>query len=473
MNAETWARLQNCCRDQVAFEQLQQILSAELASASRQADQTLAQLQVRLEQEQALASVITRIRDSLDLDTIFQATATEVRQLLQADRVGVFRFHPDSGWDDGEFVSEDVHPDFPSALAARVHDHCFGEQFAVHYHQGRIQAVADIYTAGLSECHARILAQFQVRANLAVPLLQGQTLWGLLCIHQCRGPRQWQATEIEFVSQIANHLGVALRQAQILASLRAEIAERQQAEESVQALNRELQQAVLELTSVNRELEAFSYSVSHDLRAPLRSIDGFSQALLEEYGDQFDAIGQDYLNRIRAATQRMGQLIDDLIDLSRLTRSDMHREPVDLSALAQAIAAELQLSNPARSVSFTIQPHLVANGDPRLLHILLSNLLDNAWKFSSKQAHAQIEFGAQSRDAGSASYFLRDNGVGFDMAYVDKLFGVFQRLHGIHEFPGTGIGLATTQRIVHRHGGRVWAEGVVDQGATFYFTLHA
>jgi light-regulated signal transduction histidine kinase (bacteriophytochrome) len=468
MNIETLAKLRGFCRDEAAFNQLKQALAQEVQPL----EQKINQAHFQLEQQKTLFRVIARLRESLDLETIFQATAREVRQLLGADRVGMFRFYPESGWDDGEFVSEDVDPAFSSAIAQKVHDHCFGDQFAIHYRLGRVQAVADIHAAGLSDCHIRILSQFQVRANLAVPLLQGQNLWGLLCIHQCSAPRQWQDLEIEFVSQIANHLGAALQHAELLAELRSEISERQQAEQREQALNQGLRQAILELKAVNKELEAFSYSVSHDLRAPLRSIDGFSQALLEDCDDQLDETGQDYLRRIRAATQRMGHLIDDLLTLARVTRSEMNLECIDLSRIAGRICNDLQQTQPERLVEFAIQPGLTAQGDSRLLQVLLTNLINNAWKFTSKHPQARIEFGAiaQSNDLPTV-YFVRDDGTGFDMAYAEKLFGPFQRLHGIHDFPGNGIGLATVQRIVHRHGGRVWAEGKMEQGATFYFTL--
>jgi light-regulated signal transduction histidine kinase (bacteriophytochrome) len=468
MIPELVAKLRDLCRDKAAVDRLQQILTDEIQPLEREIDRT----KFQLERQKALFGAITRLRSPLDLKTIFQATATEVRQLMGADRVGMFRFYPDAHWNDGEFVSEDVDPQFDSAMAQKIHDHCFGDQFAVHYQQGRVQAVADIYNAGLSDCHIKILAQFQVRANLAVPLLQGDHLWGLLCIHQCIAPRQWQETEIEFVNQIANHLGVALQHAELLAKLQAEILERQQAQQRAQELNQGLQQAVAELKSVNKELETFSYSVSHDLRAPLRSIDGFSQALIEDCVEQLDEAGHDYLRRIRAATQRMGQLIDDLLSLSRVIRSDMRREPVDLSRLASQVCADLEQAHPDRQIELVIRSGTTAQGDSRLLQAILENLLNNAWKFTLKTIPARIEFGSIEPTAtASATYFVRDNGVGFDMAYVNKLFSPFQRLHSVSEFPGNGIGLATVQRIVHRHGGRVWAEGALNRGATFYFTL--
>lgn len=222
-----------------------------------------------------------------------------------------------------------------------------------------------------------------------------------------------------------------------------------------------------ELESSNKELEAFSYSVSHDLRAPLRGIDGFSQILIEDYASKLDTKGNDYLQRVRAATQRMGILIDDMLALSRVTRREVKLEPTDLSAMAEEIGAELREGAPQRQVEFVVAPGLSAETDPRLLRIALWNLLGNAWKFTGRRDKARIEFGVTSE----GEYFVKDDGAGFDMAYAGKLFGAFQRMHGVKEFEGTGIGLATVQRIVHRLGGKLRADAAPDLGATFYFTL--
>ncbi len=297
------------------------------------------------------------------------------------------------------------------------------------------------------------------RSEMALPLIARGQCIGALSVQSAQAAA-FSPADIAALQTMADQVAVAITNARFY--------------DQIQRYATHLEDLVAartaELAAVNRELEAFAYSVSHDLRAPLRSIDGFSQALLEDYAEMLDARGQDYLRRVRAAAKRMGRLIDDLLQLSRLTRRVMHRRSVNLSDMVRQIAEDLAGQEPERQVEWVIAPDVTAVGDPHLLQVALENLLGNAWKFTSKHPTARIEFGVMQKE-GRTVYYVRDDGAGFDMAYADKLFGAFQRLHGLAEFEGTGIGLATVQRIIHRHGGQVWAEGEVEKGATFYFTL--
>jgi PAS domain S-box-containing protein len=260
----------------------------------------------------------------------------------------------------------------------------------------------------------------------------------------------------------------------LIQALHRDMTERKQAEAEIRRINAELElhveQRTHELQVANRELESFAYSVSHDLRAPLRAIEGFSQLIETEYAAHLDERGKDYFRRIRGGATRMANLIDDLLKLSRISRQKMERESVDLSALVREAADDLSGAEPERRVEWVIAPQVTVNGDRGLLRVVVQNLIGNAWKYSSKRENARIEFGVGEGE-GRPACFVRDNGAGFDMAYADKLFGAFQRLHSPGEFPGTGIGLATVKRIIHRHGGEVRAEGKVGEGAIFYFTL--
>lgn len=280
-----------------------------------------------------------------------------------------------------------------------------------------------------------------------------------------------QSSRTMFASFVALALAVAFMLVLLSARIRREMTARERREEEVVGLNADLTQRSTALEAANRDLEAFSYSVAHDLRGPLRAIDGFSKALVEDYGDQLDETARDYLQRVEAAAGRMGELIDDLLALSRITRANMEREIVDLGALARMIADELHRRDPQREIQWDIGTGLAVEGDPKLLRIALENLLGNAWKFTGKKPDALIKVGHLQQD-GQTVFYVRDNGAGFDQVYANKLFGMFQRLHKATEFEGTGVGLATADRVISRHGGRIWAEGAVDAGATFYFTLY-
>jgi light-regulated signal transduction histidine kinase (bacteriophytochrome) len=336
-------------------------------------------------------------------------------------------------------------------------------------------------SVGLDELRARHLAALQAylrrhdEAALSAAYDLGRLAvaegWGILDVaglHQ-----EALRTCVAAVSEPARQAMTAAGQ-QFLGELLSpfEMAYRgyREANDKLQRLNDDLRQQKDAVMHVNKELEAFSYSISHDLRAPLRSMDGFSQILLEDHADRLDDEGKGYLRNIRAAAQRMARLIEDILELAKVTRGELVMKPVDLSELARVVVARLSAAAPRRRVDVVIHEHIIGMGDPRLLGVVLDNLLGNAWKFTSRKDAATIELGQQDVN-GRAVYFVRDNGAGFDMAYAKKLFGLFQRLHASNDFEGTGIGLATVQRIIHRHGGDVWAESKPGEGTTFFFTL--
>jgi len=311
----------------------------------------------------------------------------------------------------------------------------------------------------------------EMHAVLLLPLTIADRVVGILMAGR-RATNAFEDTDKQLLTVVADRIALALDRVNAYEAERnaRKLAEASAAE--VQALNTELEERVrqrtAELEATNRELEAFSYSVSHDLRAPLRSVDGISVALEEDYGEQLTPEARVFLRRIRAGVQKMGQLIDALLQLSRITRAELVREDINLTALAEEVASDLRQQNPGRNLIFRIQPGMSANADPRLLRVALENLLGNAVKFTEKREEAVIEI---QYDSTSNEFFVRDNGAGFDMRYAGKLFTAFQRLHGDRDFQGSGIGLATVSRVIRRHGGQAQAEGIVGEGATFRFTL--
>ncbi len=288
----------------------------------------------------------------------------------------------------------------------------------------------------------------RARALMAVPVSTRERHWGMLVVLMGQMPL-FPDDDLEMLLLLGEQGAMALDSGELL--------QRQQG-------------LVKQLEAANKELEAFTYSVAHDLRAPLRSIDGFSQALMEDYAGKLDEQGIDFLTRVRRASQWMGRLIDDLLKLSRITRAEVHRQEFEISALVRSVAEEISASDPERKVNLVIMDGLVAQGDPVLVRAVLENLLSNSWKFTSRHPTATIEFGSIN-EQGRQVFFVKDDGAGFDMAFAGKLFAPFQRLHSREEFDGTGIGLATVHKIIQRHGGQVWAEGAVEKGATFYFIL--
>ena len=348
--------------------------------------------------------------------------------------------------------------------------------------------VPDMDSPSAQKSHTPIVVgRTHIRSFLGVPLMAHGNAIGLISV-QSQYPNAYNEKQARLLETIAAQLATALEKAALLDQLKQELNERKLAEEEVRKLNIELEQRVnertmalsesesnlrertIQLESTNKELEAFAYSVSHDLRAPLRAIKGFSQILLKEYADNLQKDGLNFLERISQAASQMGELMESLLSLSRITRGELNRKDVDLSLLARDITEKLQMQDPERHVTWTLTDGLHAKVDEKLFQAVLENLLNNAWKFSSRKGVAVIEFNS-TREDDTTIFYVKDNGVGFNMENANKLFGAFQRLHTEAEFPGHGIGLATIQRIIHRHGGEVWVESEVDKGATFYFTV--
>jgi PAS domain S-box-containing protein len=308
--------------------------------------------------------------------------------------------------------------------------------------------------------HLRLIQELGIRSAILVPLLNRDKIYGIMTLVLSDSGRLFHENDLEFAKELARRATLAIENAKMY----------KEVQESNNELELRVNKRTIELENINKELESFSYSVSHDLRAPLRSIDGFSNKILKDYSNLFDDQAKDYFNRVMNASRHMGHLIDDLIKLARISRIDMKMEEINLSAIARSIIRELKESNPERKESIYIQDDMMIRGDRNLIHIAMQNLLGNAWKYTKNKPETEIEFSTIQKDD-QLIYFIRDNGAGFDMRYADKLFGAFQRLHSLAEFEGTGIGLATVQRIIRRHQGTIWAESEVDKGTTLFFTF--
>ena len=334
---------------------------------------------------------------------------------------------------------------------------------AAELQMGKIHVIDNIAHLATVSTVAKWLIEAGISSFMNFPLQSKGDLIGTLNL--CASTKTtYSQEEIEIMQEITGVLAIAIKQARL----------REQNQLYAEQLEQRVKERTADLETANQELESFSYSVSHDLRAPLRSIDGFSHLVLEDYKDNLDPEGVDYLQRVRHASQRMGILIDDLLELSRINRSVINRQIVAVDKLATEVMNSLQDNDPHRNVEFIVHNHITTSADPQLLRVVLENLLGNAWKFTSQKSKAIIEIGEAKPPGqfdGKMAIYIKDNGAGFDMNYVGKLFGAFQRLHGEEEFAGTGIGLASVQRIIHRHGGEIWAQGEVDNGAVFYFTL--
>lgn len=511
MNSDYLEQLQSCCRDQAAFERMQQILMMANCPPS---DETQGQ-NSQLEQHQALFRVVAKIRETLDLETIFQTAATEVQQLLKADRVGVFRFYPDSGWNAGEFVSEAVRPEFPSALAARVQDHCFGERYACHYQQGRVQAVADIHAAGLEPCHVEVLARFQVRANLIVPLLQGELLWGLLCIHQCAEPRDWQPEEIEFATQIATQLAVALKQAELLAQTQ------QQTQALVKALEQlKASQAQLIQSEKLSGLGQLVAGIAHEINNPVNFICGNlthashyvqqilellslyqqecpdpSAALAERLAElDLEFIAEDFpklLDSMKVGSDRIRQLVLSLRNFARTDAVAM--QPTNLHEGIDSTLLILQHRLKPKSDSLGIElvceygqlspVECYASQINQVFMNLISNAIDALEEATQKQSQVASTAPQRPRitirtlqipdpQGGNPRVVIciADNGPGIPAEIHDRLYDPFFTTKPAGK--GTGLGLSISYDIVvNRHGGEIQCYCPIEGGTEFWIEL--
>lgn len=418
----------------------------------KQTEQTLSHYAERLTILRQIDQAILRAQS---VEAIAQDILEHVRKLFPGTHISVIEFKLPKD----EFTIIAAHNTQPTKLSS-------GKKYPIKditplentFRSGEAYVVDDIHTPPFATEINKTLEMEGIISFISLPMLVQDELIGSLNFGADR-PQAFSSEQIESAQDIANLLAIAIQQARLY----------QKTKNHAQELEERVLERTSQLMAANQELESFSYSVAHDLRSPLRAVNGFSHMLLEDCADQLDKQAHSYIDHILTANQRMSQLIDDLLNLSHLTRSELVRASVDLSKLANTIVKELQQRDPQRNVEFVITNNLQAKADPRLIRVVLENLLGNAWKFTSKTPKAHIEFGTLPEE--KDTYFIRDNGIGFDMTYANKLFGAFQRLHTEDEFPGTGIGLATVKRIIHRHGGEVWATGTINEGATFFFTI--
>ncbi|OGD24748.1 MAG: hypothetical protein A2Y69_15520 [Candidatus Aminicenantes bacterium RBG_13_59_9] len=438
--------------------------SAQLETANRDLASGIKELSLsqeillRRNRELSVLYAISRAAtQSLELEEILQRTLEATLEALEVEVGGIYLLESD-----GKSLTLRAVRGVSDQTIENVRHVKWGEGLS-----GRAVAEKKPVVQDVKDYPSKRLAPSIIKENLkslaSIPLLSGGQVVGAMNI-SARRARAFPPEELELLAAIGQQLGISVQKARLYEASQHELAERKQVEEALGERTKQLELA-------NQELKSFTHSVSHDLRAPLRVIDGFSVALVEDYEKILPADAQNHLARIRGGVRRMSELIDALLVLSSVSKAEIIRQSVDMSGLAQAVSERLIRTQPDREVEWRIENGLTVVGDSRLLSLVMENLIDNAWKFTSKTDRASIEFGARLQPDGQSVFYVKDNGAGFDMAYADKLGVDFQRLHSVAEFPGTGIGLSTVQRIIRRHDGRVWAEGEVGRGATFYFTL--
>jgi PAS domain S-box-containing protein len=436
----------------------------------KQAEEELKRQNLR---SQLFAEITLKIRESLQLEDILQTTVKEVQKLLHADRVLIFQLWPDGS---GTVVQEAVLPGWPVVLGQKILDPCFQQDYVEKYRRGRISAIFDVEKAHIQDCHRQFLHKYGVKANLVVPILIRGGIWGLLIAHQCAHTRHWNNFETDLLLQLANQIGIALSQAQLLA----------QATHHAQ-----------ELARSNSELEQFAYVASHDLQEPLRMVTSYLQLLERKYSSQLDATADQFINYAVDGARRMQNLINDLLNYSRVTTRGQPFVQVDCAEILQQAIANLKFAIEDSSAEITYDPLPVIKGDPTQLTQVFQNLIGNAIKFRGelpprihigaiRTSEEQGRRGAEEESTTQNSaplpltapspenewlFFVSDNGIGLETQYAERIFVIFQRLHGRSKYPGTGIGLAICKKIIERHGGRIWVESEPGQGSIFYFTI--
>ncbi|AKG24459.1 hypothetical protein IJ00_05130 [Calothrix sp. 336/3] len=429
---------------------------AQRAGRLLNSSQMMKELQKQNRRSQLFADITLKIRQSLQIDETLQTSVTEVQKLLQADRVVILRMRSDFSV---TVVKEAVIPGTMEILGRNIIDPCFQECYIEKYRQGHISAIDDIYTANIQPCHIAFLQQFGVRANLVVPIILQNQLWGLLIAHQCRNTRHWTEWETELLKQLADQMGIALAQGKLLEQ---ETRQRQ------------------ELIRSNQELQEFAFIASHDLQEPLRKIKTFGDRLKANCGDTLSPQGKDYLDRMQNAARRMQILIDDLLALSRVTTRAQPFIPVHLADIAQEVISDLEITIQQNNAQITVGELPTIDADPLQMRQLFQNLIVNALKFHHPQISPHIKIQSQIQStpvdtiANHPEYWqihVIDNGIGFEEKYLDRIFNVFQRLHGRSEYEGTGIGLAICRKIIEIHKGAITAISQPGKGATFIITL--
>jgi light-regulated signal transduction histidine kinase (bacteriophytochrome) len=427
-----------------------------------------------------LANIALRIRQSLNLEQILDTTVGEVRQWLNSDRVLIYRFNPD--WS-GLVMVESVNNVAWSIMGRVIADPCFEQTWLEPYRHGRVASTEDIYANDLTLCYVEFLAQYHVRANLVVPILlsleQSNTtsptphLWGLLIAHECDQPRKWQPTEIDFLQQLATHVAIAIQQSILFEQLQQSRADLEQRVSDrtaeLEVANQQLQQLNQELTRSNHELQQFAYIASHDLREPLRMVTSFTQLLGKRYSGQLDAEADQIINFAIDGAERMEVLIDGLLTYCRLGSQAETFRSVNCEEILDQVLSNLQLAIAETDTLISRIPLPTVIGDASQLIQLFQNLIANGIKYRGEAAPI-IEIGAREQEQ-NWLFWVKDNGIGIDPQYGDRIFQIFQRLHTKQEYPGTGIGLAICHKIIEHHDGRIWVESNLEQGATFYFTL--